>query len=68
MNKIILYTSPGCGRCATVKAKLKAKEIPFEETHEIEKIANLGFQQLPVMEKDDKFLSFKEALDYIKTI
>ena len=30
MDKIIVYTSPSCGRCATLKAKLNAKEIPFE--------------------------------------
>lgn len=68
MDKITVYTSPSCGRCATLKAKLNAKEIPFDETHEIEKIAELGFQQLPVLEKDDKFYSFKEALDYVKTL
>lgn len=68
MNKIILYTSPTCGRCATLKFKLNAKEIPYDESHDVEKITALGFQQLPVMEMDNKFYSFKEALDYIKTI
>lgn len=66
MNKLLLYGSEGCPRCAVLRKKMKMSGIEFEETHDIDKLMELGFQQLPILSTGEAYLPFKEALEYIK--
>ena len=63
---ITVYTSPTCGKCKVLKAKLAQKEIPYQESQDVAKMESLGIQSLPAMELDSgKLLTFGEALQYI---
>ena len=66
MDKLLLYGSPGCPRCAVLRKKMKMMGIEFEETHDIDKLIEMGFQQLPILSNGDSYMPFKEALDYLK--
>lgn len=68
MDKIIVYTSAGCSRCMVLKTKLRQAGIEFEENKDLSKIIELGFEILPVMQIGEKYLNFKEALQYIQEI
>ena len=64
---IKLYTI-GCPRCNILEKKLKLANINFEiVTDEIE-MKTKGYVLLPILEVDNKALSFKEAIEFINTI
>lgn len=50
---ITLYTSPTCGTCKMIKMKLGMKNIPYNETHDIQPLIKRGIQRLPVMVLED---------------
>ena len=50
---IKLYTSPTCPTCKMIKMKLGQKNIPYEETHDIEVLKEKHILRLPVMELED---------------
>ncbi len=67
MDKLLLYGSATCPRCMVLRKKMEIMGIEFEETHDIEGLAAKGFQQLPILcVNGDKYLPFKEAVEYIK--
>lgn len=68
MEKLLLYGSPGCPRCAVLRKKMEMLGIEFEETHDIDKLIELGFQQLPILCNGKDYMPFKEALDYIRSL
>lgn len=66
---MIVYTTPGCGKCKILKNKLDQLGIEYEESSDVSKLLSAGFREAPVLEKDDgELLSFKNALEYIKSI
>lgn len=66
---MIVYTTPGCGKCKILKNKLDQLGIDYEESSDVSKLLSAGFRQAPVLEKDDgELLSFKDALEYVKSI
>ena len=68
MDKLTLYGSVGCPRCAVLRKKMEMMGIEFEETHEIDKLVELGFQQLPILSNGEDYMPFKQALDYIRSL
>lgn len=61
-----VYTSPTCGKCKVLKAKLSQAGLPFEECQDVPVMEQLGIQSLPVLGLDDgTLLTFGEALQYI---
>ena len=63
MNKIIVYSSPMCYMCNTLKTFLKDKKVAFEEidlSKDIDKareiVAKSGSMSLPQMEINGKIL------------
>lgn len=69
MEKLLLYGSPGCPRCAVLRKKMEMMGIEFEETHDIDKLIELGYQQLPILcVGENEYLVFKDALEYIKSL
>jgi glutaredoxin len=65
MNKIILY-STGCVRCNKLKEKLNAAAIQYEINTNEETMESLGFEFLPVLEVNGKFLEYGDAVKWIK--
>lgn len=61
---ITLY-STGCPRCNVLKKKLNEKGIAFVENNDEQKMIDLGFTQVPILEVDGKYLNFKEAVDWV---
>ena len=69
MEKLLLYGSPTCPRCMVLRKKMEIAGIEFEETHDIQKLAELGFQQLPILCVGGKeYLDFKSAVAYVKEL
>lgn len=61
---IILY-STGCPKCKVLKKKLDVKNIDYAENNDINKMAELGITQVPVLSVDNKLMSFAEANDWV---
>jgi hypothetical protein len=62
---IKLYKLDGCPRCEILADKLKTAKIPFEETENWEPIECLGFSSAPVLQVEDKFLNYSEAIRWV---
>ena len=64
---IILY-STGCPKCKVLKAKLDQKDLTYDIETDIEKMKELNILSLPVLKVDDKFLQFKDAVDWVNSL
>lgn len=63
---ITLYTTH-CPRCKVLKAKLDSENIDYEVVEGEEAIREKGFATTPLLEVDDKVLTFAEAMQWINT-
>lgn len=61
---ITLYTTH-CPKCKVIEKKLESKKIQYTEETNIEKIEELGFVSVPVLQVDDEFLEFADANKWI---
>ena len=68
MDKLLLYGSDGCPRCSVLRKKMEMAGIEYEETHDIQQLVELGFQQLPILSNGKAYMPFKEALEYIREL
>lgn len=59
--KIVLYTTH-CPMCMLVERKLKQKNIHYEEVTDVDKIMELGFSHVPILQVDDKFFTDTQAI------
>ena len=62
--KIIFY-STGCPKCNVLKKKLTEKNIEYMESNDIEIMASLGIDQVPVLSVDGELLQFAAANKWI---
>lgn len=67
MSRIILYTT-GCPLCSKLKTKLEAANLQYELNTDVEQMEALGFEMLPVLEVDGKYLEYGAAVKWIKEI
>lgn len=63
---ITLYTTH-CPRCKVLKAKLDGENIDYEVIEGEEAIREKGFVTTPLLEVDDKVLTFTEAMQWVNT-
>lgn len=63
---ITLYTTH-CPRCKVLKAKLDGENIDYEVVEGEEAIREKGFVTTPLLEVDDKVLTFTEAMQWVNT-
>lgn len=61
---IVLYTTH-CPQCKVLEAKLKQKNIDFEEVSDADLMVQKGFRSAPVLEVDETIYNFKEAVKWI---
>ena len=67
MANMTLYTS-GCPNCRLLKQKLDDKKLNYNIVDDVDKMVELGFTRVPVLEVDGKYLDFNEALMYLQNI
>lgn len=58
--------STHCPKCKVLETKLKQHNISYEENNDVEIMKSKGFMFAPVLEVDDNFYDFKEAVKWIK--
>ena len=63
---ITLYTTH-CPRCKVLKAKLDSEKLDYEVVEGEEAIREKGFVTTPLLEVDDKVLTFAEAMQWVNT-
>lgn len=61
----ILYTTH-CPRCNVLKEKLDTANIPYFEIDDVEEMAALGIDTVPVLRVGDVMMSFTTAVEWIK--
>lgn len=64
---ITLYTTH-CPKCEVLYKKLETAGLQFDVCEDVEELMNLGFKTVPILKVDDKFLDFKQAVDWIKEV
>jgi glutaredoxin len=65
--KIILHSND-CPRCKVLETKLKDKGINYKKNNDMNILINLGFMSAPVLQIDDKFMDFSEAIKYVNEV
>ena len=63
--KMTLYTI-GCPQCKVLEAKLDHRNFDFEIVTDVEVMKQLGFQQAPMLQVDDKIMNFSQAIEWLK--
>ena len=66
--EIKVYSLPSCPRCMVLKSKLQAKGIEYEEISSEEILIEKGFMTVPVLQIDDKYYQFGEAVKVINEL
>lgn len=61
---ITVYTTH-CPKCKVIETKLKAKNMDYVEVTDMNEIAKLGFQSVPVVKVDGTIMDFAEANQWI---
>lgn len=64
---MILYTID-CPKCKVLEKKLNQKNISYDICKDTEVMSKKQIVKLPMLEVDDKLLSFKEAVNYINNM
>lgn len=64
MDHIVLYTT-FCPKCKVLEAKLKQKEIVYEEVTDKETMIEKGFMSVPILEVNGTIMDFTQANSWI---
>lgn len=62
---ITLY-STGCPKCQVLEKKLNNEGIEFSISNDIDVLIEKGFMTAPVLEIDDEYFEFKNAIEWLK--
>ena len=62
---IKLYSNVGCPKCEFIKTKMDSLGLDYELTIDVEEARKLGFQTVPLLEVDDKVMTFPEAVKWL---
>lgn len=61
---IKLYTTH-CPQCRALESKLDKKSIQYETCDNIEEMKQLGFKAAPMLQVDDQYLNFSQAIKWV---
>lgn len=64
---IILYSN-NCPRCKILEQKMQEKHIEYNKIEDEEIFHQKQFSFMPMLEIENKLLSFKEAFNYINSL
>lgn len=62
--KVVLY-STHCPKCNVLEAKLKDKNIEFEEVNDKNLMIEKGFMSVPILEVDGEVLKYADAMKWV---
>lgn len=62
---VILY-STGCPQCKVLEKKLQDSGLQFEISDDVDSMINKGFTSAPVLGVNNQYMTFKEALDWLR--
>ena len=62
---ITLY-STNCPKCNVLETKLKNANIGFNISNDLEGLMKQGFREAPILEVDNQYLKFSEAIKLIQ--
>lgn len=63
-QKVILY-STGCPQCRVLKGMLDKQQVEYEECTDRSTMLRLGFDSVPVLEVEGRYLNAKQAQKYL---
>jgi len=61
---IILFSN-NCPKCKILKHKLDQKEVIYEECNDMDIMIKKGFQSVPILQINDKFMNYNEAIKWV---
>ena len=61
---ITLYTT-SCPRCQILEQKLKSKNIKYSEFTDVDKMIEMGFSMMPMLEVDGVIMDFGTANKWV---
>lgn len=67
MREIILYTKPGCPKCAVLRKKLNTQNVFYKEISSIEEMIAMGFKSAPVLVVDGEKMDYLEAIKWVNS-
>lgn len=62
---IKLYSNVGCPKCEFLKTKMDSLGLDYELTTDVEEARKLGFQTVPLLEVDNKVMTFPDAVKWL---
>jgi glutaredoxin len=65
--EITLYTTD-CPKCKILEKKLDAKNINYKKVTDVEEIMKMGIMSSPVLEVDNEFMPFTEAISWVNGV
>lgn len=60
-----LYTN-NCPKCKILKQKLDEKGFQYEVSNDMNLLINKGYKTVPILEVDDTYMTYIEAVNWIK--
>jgi len=62
----VTFYSNNCPRCNILQQKLDEKGVVYEKVSDIEIMKQKGFMSVPMLEVDEKIMTYVEAINWIK--
>ena len=62
---VTIYTQNTCPKCGVLKKKLDLKNIEYSECQDIKTMEELAIAETPVLQVDDTFLIYSEAVKWV---
>ena len=66
-NKIYFYTID-CPACNVLEQKLIRKGVEFEKVNDLDILREKGLEVFPVLEVENKMLSYSEAIKWVNSL
>lgn len=67
MEKVnVVFYTVGCPRCAVLEKKLREAGVDYEIFSDVDKMLEMGMDDMPVLEVNKKRMSFSEAVKWVK--
>jgi len=67
-NLSIIFYSTNCPQCMVLEKKLKLAGISFKKNEDISKLIEKGYVSAPMLEVNNKFMTFAEARKWIEEV
>jgi len=62
----VTFYSNNCPRCKILQQKLDEKGVIYEKVSDMNILIQKGFKSVPMLEVDEKIMTYVEAINWIK--